>query len=84
MKAPDPLVIPWRGRQVRIRHDDPQLTVYSPHGARLRAAIELASDVDGLRLVLDSTVSDRYRVRVADDGSIIGLWRRWASPSGHE
>jgi hypothetical protein len=76
MEAPEPLVIPWRGRQVRIRHDDPQLTIYSPHGSRLRAAIELASDVDGLRLVLASTVADRYLVRVADDGSIIGLWLR--------
>jgi hypothetical protein len=71
-----PLVISWCGRQVRIRHDDPQLTMYSPHGARLRAAVELASDIEGLRLVLASTVTDRYRVRVAKDGSVIGLWRR--------
>jgi hypothetical protein len=82
--SPEPLVIPWRGRQVRIRHDDPQLTTYSPHGARLRAAVELASDVEGLRLVLASTIADRYRVRVAPDGSVIGLWRRQESArSGH-
>ena len=37
--------------------------------------MELASDVDGLRLVLASTVGDRYRVRVSDDGCTIGLWR---------
>lgn len=82
MNAPEPLVISWRGRQVRIRHDDPQLTTYSPLGARLRAAIELASDVEGLRFALASTVTDRYRVRIADDGSVIGLWRRW--PSHHQ
>ena len=76
MKLPDPLIIAWRGRRVRIRHDDPQLTTYSPHGARLRAAVELASDVEGLRLVLATTVTDRYRVRVAEDGSVIGLWQR--------
>jgi len=52
------------------------VTPYSPHGARLRAAIELASDVEGLRLVLASTGTDRYRVRVAEDGAVIGLWRR--------
>jgi hypothetical protein len=28
----------------------------------VRAAVQLASDVDGLRLVLASTVGDRYRV----------------------
>jgi hypothetical protein len=37
--------------------------------------MELASDVEGLRLVLASTVGDRYRIRVSDDGSTIGLWR---------
>jgi hypothetical protein len=52
------------------------LGLYTPRGATLRAAIELASDVEGLRLVLASTVGDRYQVRVADDGSVIGLWRR--------
>ena len=35
--------------------------------------MELASDVDWLRLVLASTVGDRYHVRVSDDGSTIGL-----------
>jgi hypothetical protein len=39
-------------------------------------AIELASDVEGLRLVLASTVGDRYRVKVSDDGSGSVLWRR--------
>jgi hypothetical protein len=38
--------------------------------------VELASDVEGLRLVLTSAIGDRYRVRVSDDGSVVGLWRR--------
>jgi hypothetical protein len=73
---PEPLVIFWRVRQLRVRHDDPAIGTYTRAGARIRAAVELASDVDGLRLVLASTVSDRYRIRVADDGATVGLWRR--------
>jgi hypothetical protein len=71
-----PLVIAWQGRQLRVRHDDPHLGIYTGAGQQLRAAIGLASDVDGLRLVLMTTVGDRYRVRVADDGTVVGLWRR--------
>jgi hypothetical protein len=71
----EPLIVHWRGHQVRVRHDDPTLGVYTGTGQQLRAAIELASDVDGLRLVLASTVGERYRVRVSDDGSVVGLWR---------
>lgn len=33
------------------------------------------------RLVLVSALGDRYRVRVKDDGSVVGLWRR--RPIGH-
>ena len=73
---PDPLVIPWHGRQLRVRHDDPRLAPLTDQGKRLAAAVTLASDVEGLRLVLASTVGDRYRVRVSDDGSVVGLWRR--------
>ena len=76
MKAPDPLVISWQGRQVRVRHDDPHLGPYTPRGAVIRSAMELASDVEGLRLVLLTTVGDRYRVRVSEDGSVVGLWRQ--------
>jgi hypothetical protein len=36
----------------------------------------LASDVKDLRLTLGSALGDRYRVRVSEDGSIVGLWRR--------
>jgi hypothetical protein len=32
--------------------------------------------VEGLRLVLTSTVGDRYRVKVSDDGCMVGLRRR--------
>jgi hypothetical protein len=49
---------------------------YSPKGAMIRSAIELATDVEGLRLVLMTTVGDRYQVCVADDDGVIGLWRR--------
>ena len=42
----------------------------------MRAAVELASDVEGLRLVLASCLGERYRVRVSDDGETVGLWRR--------
>jgi hypothetical protein len=73
MTGPEPLVIPWRGRAVRVRHDDPQLGLYTDVGKRLSAAVQLATDVDGLRLVLASTTADRVRVRVADDGSVTGL-----------
>jgi hypothetical protein len=76
VKAPEPLIVSWQGRQVRVRHDDVHLGRYAPRGAVIRSAIELASDVEGLRRFLATTVGDRYRVRVADDGSVIGLWRR--------
>jgi hypothetical protein len=73
---PEPILIPWQGQQVRVRHDDPRLTEYSPGVSVLRAAVELASDVEGLRLVLETTIGDRYRVRIRDDGAVVGLWRR--------
>jgi hypothetical protein len=31
--------------------------------------------MDGQRLGLMTTVGDRYRIRVSDDGSVVGLWR---------
>ena len=79
VKAPEPLIVTWQGRQVRIRHDDPHLGPYTPRGAVIRSAMELASDVEGLRLYLVTALGDRYAVRVADDGSVIGLWRRTIS-----
>jgi len=76
--ARDRVVAAWgeRGPGVRVRHDDLRLTPYSPGVSRLRSAVELASDVEGLRLVLESVLGDRYRVRVRDDGAVVGLWRR--------
>jgi hypothetical protein len=32
--------------------------------------------VAGLRLVVTSAMGDRYRIRVSDDGSVVGSWRR--------
>jgi hypothetical protein len=76
MTAPEPLVVPWRGRQLRVRHDDPYLGPCTPRGAVIRSAIELASVVEGLRLYLVTTVGDRYSIRVSEDGSVVGLRRR--------
>lgn len=73
--TPDPFVIAWRGRRLRIRHDDPRIGPYSPTGQRIRAAMELATDVEGLRPVLATTVGEWYRVKVAEDGSVVGLWK---------
>jgi hypothetical protein len=72
---PDTLVIPWRGRSVRVRHDEPRLGLYTDVGKRLSAAVQLATDVAGLRLARASTVGERNWVRAADDGSVVGLWR---------
>jgi hypothetical protein len=64
------------GRWVRVRHDDPKLSPYSPKGATIRSAMQLASGVAGLRLALETTIGDRYRVRVSEDSSEVGLRRR--------
>jgi hypothetical protein len=50
MKAPERLIVSWQGHQVRIRHDDPHLGPYTPRDAFIRSAMELASDVERLRL----------------------------------
>jgi hypothetical protein len=55
----EPNVIARQGRQLRVRHNDPRIGIYTPTGQRIRAAVELASDVEGLRLVLASTVGER-------------------------
>ena len=73
---PEPHLVSWQGREVRVRHDDPHLEPYTPRGAVIRSAMELASDVPGLRFYLVSALGDRYEVCVADDGSVIGLWRK--------
>ena len=76
VKSPEPLIVTWQGREVRVRHDDPHLGPYTPRGVVIRSAMELASDVEGLRPYLVTALGDRYAVRVADDGTVIGLWRR--------
>jgi hypothetical protein len=40
-----------------VRHDDPRIKPYSSVGQRIRAAVALAADVEGLRLVLASWLS---------------------------
>jgi hypothetical protein len=55
------------------RHDDAYLSPCSSRGATV--PIELASDAEGLRRVLMTTVGDRYRVRVSDGGRVVGLRR---------
>ena len=73
---PEPLVITWQATEVRVRHDDPRLTESSPGVARLCSAVALARAVEGLRLILVTTMGDRYRAKVRDDGAVVGLWRR--------
>src|SRR3990172_4358840 len=41
--SPEPPIVTWQGRQLRVRHDDPHLGPYTPRGAVIRAAVELAS-----------------------------------------
>jgi hypothetical protein len=70
-----PLIVPWRGRQVRIRHDDPKLEPYAPRAAVIGSAMQLASDELGLRLAIEATVGEWYRVEVGD-GPVVRLRRR--------
>lgn len=72
---PEPLTIVWHGRPLRVCHDDPRLGVCTGTGQQIRAAVQLATDVDGLRLALTTALGREYRVRVAGDGSVVGLWR---------
>jgi hypothetical protein len=72
---PEPVCVPFRGREVRVRHDDPHLKPYTPMATVLRSATSIASDVEGQRLVLASTVGATYTIDVADDGSEVRLRR---------
>ena len=76
MPKPEPVYVPFRGREVRVRHDDPRLKPYTPMATVLRSATSIASDVEGLRLVLASTVGERYQIEVPDDRSEVRLRRR--------
>lgn len=64
----------WRGHEVR--HADPRLKPGTPMATVLRSATSIASDVEGLRLVLASTVGDRNVIEVPDEGSEVRLRRR--------
>ena len=70
----DPLTLRWRGRDVRIRHDDPRLNRYSAVIQRLQSAMTITTEVETLRLVLARETA--YEVRVLDDGSEVRLRRR--------
>ena len=72
----EPIVVSWRGRQLRARHDDPHVSMYSGSGQQVRSAVLLASDVEGLRLALTTALERQYRIRVSDDGATVGPWRR--------
>jgi ferric-dicitrate binding protein FerR (iron transport regulator) len=48
----------------------------APMAAVLRSAASLASDVEGFRRALETTVGERYRIAVLDDGSEVRLRRR--------
>ena len=61
VRSPEPLIVTWHGREIRVRHDDPHLGPFTSRGAVIRSAVELASDVEGLRLALASCLGDRYR-----------------------
>jgi len=75
MPDPEPLVVPWRGRLVRVRHDDPRLTPHSPRATVIISAAQLAESVDGLRRVLQATVGEWYRVTVREEPLAVGLRR---------
>ena len=76
MPDPAPLLVPWRGRVIRVRHDDPRLTPHSPRAAVIISAAQLAATVDGLRLVLQATVGEWYSVAVREEPLAVGLRRR--------
>jgi hypothetical protein len=73
---PEPLYVRWRGRMVRVRHGDLTLRSYTPNADRLMSAMQLASDVAGLRLVLATTIADRCEVQLPGDGAEVRLRRR--------
>ena len=76
MRKPEPVFVPFPGREVRVRHDDPTLKPYTSPAAVLRSAANLAASVEGLRRALQTTVGDRYRIEVPDGGSEVRLRRR--------
>ncbi len=81
--SPPPLIIPWRGHQVRIRHDDPRLEPYTPRAAVISSAMVLASDEAGLRLAIEASVGQWYWVDVgAREGSVVVNLRQRSHADG--
>jgi hypothetical protein len=74
MSKPEPLYLRWRGKDVRIRHDDPRLSRYSPAIATLQSAMMITTEVATLQLVMARERA--YDVQVLDDGSEVRLRRR--------
>ena len=68
------LYVRIQGGELRVRRDDPLLMPYSPGVARIRSAAEGASGRDGLRLLLETSMGDRYRIEVTE--SEVRLRRR--------
>jgi hypothetical protein len=73
--TPRPITVRWRGQGVRVRHDDPRLGPYSKPIKVLGPAMSLASDAEGVRLAIASTLGSRYEARVPDDVSEVRLRR---------
>ena len=74
MSKTEPLYLRWRGKDVRVRHDDPLLSRYSPVIATLQSAMSITTEVATLRLVMARERA--YVVQVLDDGSEVRLRRR--------
>ena len=80
MPTPAPLIVPWRGREVRVRHDDPRLGPRSQRAAVIMSAMQLAGSVDGLHRALEVTVGTWYEVTVhLGHVPVVGLRRRTSS-----
>jgi hypothetical protein len=73
---PEPLYVPWRGRMVRVRPDDPILRPYTPNADRLSSAMQLASDVEGCGSCWRRRSRTATTVQVPDDGSEVRPRRR--------
>ena len=74
MGKPEPLYVRWRGKDVRVRHDDPLLGPYSAVIQRLQSAMTITTEVATLRLVMARERA--YEVQVPEDGSEVRLRRR--------
>lgn len=74
-----PLEVQWRGRLVRIRHDDPALEPLMPRASVIASAMQLASDELGLLRAIEATVGEWYEVRI-EPGPVVKLRKRTGAP----